>query len=308
MQSTDHAELFARVQARFGSGSRHFSDAALTEVRLVGDEAVFVFRWAQDRHVFGVPISLTDVDKSYFYEQPVTSIDEWLDELTLGLMVQLDVGFVARASRARVGEYIELRAPTWPMDDRFFDQIITPAEPPIAWGCVPSVAAAGLDTEPALTERDVGRLVAWITAYENNSTGGPFVGTACVSRVDEDTATLVHLEAVPDAPPTVVLELARLAVYEAACTGALRVVTEMPHAELDVLGFRETPGGAREVHTDLLDASPDLAAALLARSQHGEWGRDRDEGGRHIPEGSVGRWLHRLRHGRSGAKPVRYAG
>ncbi len=307
VQPHDRTELLARLRDGFRPGDLLAGDATLTELRGVGDEAVCLFRWAKDPHLFGVPISLTDLSKSYFYELPVASTDEWLDELGTGLMVQLDTGFVARATRARVDDYIELREPSWPVDERFSHQVVHTHDP-YAWNLVTAVVASGLDPQPALNERDAGRLVAWLVAYENNSTGRPVVGSATISQVDDSSAALTHLEVAPGVPSSVVADLARFAVYEAACSGASSVVTDVPHAELDLLGFRRLADGSRQVSTDLLDADAAAAAALVAQTRDTGWGRDRDLAGRHLPSGRVRRLLHRLRHGRSGAKPVTYVG
>ena len=106
------------------------------------------------------------------------------------------------------------------------------------------------------------------------------------------------------------VDLASLAAHIAATAGALKVVTALELAGLELLGFRHTPEGTRVVDTSFLDEDPDGARALLEQSLEspGRWGQDRDLAGRHIPPGRLGRWLHRLRYGRTGSRPRMYAG
>lgn len=213
----------------------------------------------------GAPIPLGDTSVGFYYEDPVSSTEEWLGALDTGLAVQLDTGFVSRARRVLVGDYIELRDPSWPDDQRFFVGGVGPGDG-LAWLRVRYVPAAGLDPAPAVSLRAAGRLLIWVTAYENNRQGYPYVGQATVAWHGEGVASLETLEVSDGVPATVVVALAHCAAHAAGAAGALTVITSLDLDELDLVGFQRTSEGVRSVDTSFLNQDPDGAADLLRQA------------------------------------------
>jgi hypothetical protein len=115
-------------------------------------------------------------------------------------------------------------------------------------------------------------------------------------------------------PATVAVDLVRHATHAAAEAGAQVVISDIDlaswHPDLPkISGFRLGNVGTT-VDTDFLAEEPELATDLLqtALVDPGRWGGDRDRSGRYLPDSRIGRLLHRLRHGESGAPPRLYAG
>lgn len=295
----------------FAPGARVGDDGTIVEVRDVPGEVVLLVRWKRDPRLYGIPIALSDTDREFYYTDfPVASTEEWLDSVGLGVEILLDTGFRETARRSSVEDYIELRADGgWPVDERFYYDVVDPSED-ISWERVPYVAAAGLDPGPAVAAREAGTLIGWVTGYENNATGEPYVGHAVVSWSGDSAARLEHLEVSNGVPVTVSVDLAHLAAHAAAATGVLQVATRIELDELSLVGFRPGPEGQRVLDTSFLGADPDAAARLFALSltRGGRWGQDRDVAGRYLPPSRPARWWHRLRNGVSGAPPRRYIG
>lgn len=311
MPTADEPELRERLRGMYPPGTRLGDDCAVVEVRDAPGEVVLLVRWQRDPRLYGIPIPLGDISRDFYYtDYPVASAAEWLDSVGLGLMIQMDTGFRAGARRTAVDDYLELRADGgWPVDERFYYDVVEPTDP-YSWERVPFVAAAGLDPTAAVASRGTGRLIAWVTGYENNSTGEPYVAQAVVSWTGETTAHLEHVEVADGVPVTLVVDLAHLASHAAASAGALSVTTDLDAPELAVVGFRVGLGGRREVDTSFLKEDPAGAARLLesALTTGERWGQDRDAAGRYLPQTRGGRLWHRLRHGPSGAQPRRYVG
>ncbi|HTW16877.1 MAG TPA: hypothetical protein VMF51_17230 [Nocardioides sp.] len=262
---------------------------------------MLLFRWEYDPHLYGIPIDLTDTGHEYYYDDDeVTSDEEWMDSVGLGLTVMLDTGFRAYARRRRVDDFIELRAEGgWPSDGRFYLQ---EGDPGLASG----LRSDGLDPSLALSLHASGRLLTWLVSYENNSTGHPYVGQAVVATAGPGEATLLRLETSPGVPASVRLDLAYFAAQAAVASGVQRVTTPLPDEFLDIAGFRTADDG-RCLEAPFLDADPDGAESLMRASLDagGGWGRDRDLGGRHLPTTRVGRLLHLVRRGPSGQSAKR---
>jgi hypothetical protein len=309
--SEQEQHLLERLRELFPPGSRLDLDCEVTEVRSTPGEAVLIFKWERDPRLYGIPISLSETSKEFYYsDYPVDSIEEWLESVGLGMEIYLGTGFWARARRARVEDYIELRSEgAWPDDDRFYFGVVGPRDDD-SWLRVPYVAEAGLDTSAAVASRDAGRLIGWVTVYENNSTGHPYVGQAVASWSSDTTASIDHVEVVADIPITVMVDLARMAAHAAGAAGALSVTTDLDLEELKLAGFRYDAHGVRAVDTSFLDEDPAGASALLQEVlvAPGQWGRDRDSEGRHLPPNRVARWWHRVKHGPSGGSPRTYVG
>jgi hypothetical protein len=64
------------------------------------------------------------------------------------------------------------------------------------------------DASPAVAARDSGRLIGWVTGYENNSAGEPYIGHAVVSRNGAKEATLELVETTDGVPVTAMVDLA----------------------------------------------------------------------------------------------------
>lgn len=281
----------------------------LVEIRRSGDEAVLMFRWRPHRQLFGVPVALTHTDRRMDWDQPAVDLDDWVESVALWLMEDVENGFLYRARRRLVDDYLELRGPDWPSDPRFYVDVVDPSDQD-SWLRTDFVARDGLDPRPSVARREAGDLVAWCTAYEDNSTGSPYVGQATVVRETPTVARLDHLELTDDAPATLVLDIVRTATHAAADAGATTVVTSLALEHLDVAGFRPGPDGRLTVDTRFIDEDPDAAEALLrdALAQPGSWGRDRDRAGRVLPATWLGRLVHRLRRGQSGGRARTLAG
>lgn len=275
--------------------------------RDVGGEVVVLLRWDGDERMFGIPIDLTKTRQDFLYSGAVDDDDEWLESVGLGLMVMLDTGFRASARRRSAGDYIELRSEGgWPSDRRFYMQNEDP-EPTRVSEMATVVSADGVEASSALAALREGRLAQWLLAYENNSTGVPWVGQATIVRVDRVTAS-ISLSVLSGAPEFLRLDLAYKAAHSAVRLGFTTILLERVEPLFELAGFRTSVGGTMSLDPSFLDADPDGARAFLASDQTGgpDWGRDRDSTGRHLPDSRAARLLHRLRYGRSGRLPRIY--
>lgn len=301
--------LAQRVAAMFPIGSPvpGSSRGVVIDVRQVAEEVVPLVRWVGDERVYGIPISLSEPRRDFYYKSPVESDDDWLESIGLGFMIMLDTGFRARARRRLVDGYIELRdTGGWPDDDRFYLSSFGENFDEGRAGCL---RHDGLDPEPALKQLKLGRLLAWLVAYENNSTGTPDVGQAVVCRGLKGDARLEFLEVAPGVPDSVMLDLAYFAAHAAAEKGATAVATDMNIPLLEIAGF-EARDGQQVLDTSFLRADPDAARALVTRSRAkgDRWGGNRDTAGRCLPRSRLGRLAHLLVRGPSGRRPRTWAG
>jgi hypothetical protein len=282
----------------YPTGTKLEPGCVVDDVRGMPGEAILTFKCGRDPRTYGIPIPLGDPSKEfYFPENPVTSIDEWLESVRIGMSIHLGTGLQTRGRRTLVGDYIELREPDgWEYDPRFYLDVVEPDEPQ-SWDRVELLAQAGLDAAPAIASRDEGRLIGWVTAYEDDSQGNPYAGHAVVSRTGDDTADLEHVEVGPGTPVTLVVGLARRGAHLAGQAGALSVTTSLDTPELDLVGFRYAADGRRVVDTSFLDEDPAGAAALLrdVLIPAGQAKAPRSTGGRH--HDSSGRWWTRARRG-----------
>jgi hypothetical protein len=277
------------------------------EIRRTGDEAVLMFRW-DEAQLYGVPLSLTSIDRRLDWDRPARDLNEWLESVDLWLMENIENGFIHRARRHLADGYVELRGPGWPSDFRFWVDAVGPRDK-YAWLRAPFMQRDGLDPAPAVERRDAKTLVAWVTAYENNSSGSPYLGQATVIQTRPAVAEIDHIEFAAGVPDTLILDVVRTATHAAAAAGAATVITHLSLPHLSMAGFRPH-GDHQTVATTFLDEDHDAAQALLddVLANPGRWGRDRDGAGRYLPTTRVGRLGHRLRHGPSGTKPRTLAG
>ena len=300
--------MYPRGASLTGDGTADEPKCTAVEVREAPGEAVLVVQFDRDPSQYGIPISLTDTDHEYYYtDLPVAGEEEWLESVSIGLMVNLDTGLRARARRRLVDDYIELREEGgWPEDNRFALQEV---HPEFQTGVESGLREVGLDARPAARSCDESRLAVWMFAYENNSAGEPTVGQVVVSSTGEASAELEHLEVTAGVPAMVKLDLAYFAAHTAAARGVRTISTTLADPELELIGFQDTRTGVRTLDTSFLGADPDGARALLQEGMNpGCWGQDRDRAGRYLPSTWLGRAWHRLRHGASGARPRIYVG
>lgn len=306
ISSTD--EVFEALRDAYAF--RLAQGGSLVGLRRSGDEAVLVFRWEPLPDLFGVPVPLNETSRRMDWDQPAVDLADWLESVDLWLMEDVENGMLWRAARRRVDDYIELREPGWPDDRRFYVDVVDPGDRH-SWLRTDFVARDGLDASPAMRRREAGTLIGWVTAYENNSTGSPYVAHATIVRDGPDTAHLDTFEALPDVPPSLVLTVVRSATHFAADRGCRRVCTDLALDRLDVVGFQQEPTDGRMcVDTSFLHEDPVAARERLRAELEdpGLWGRDRDRASRYLPSSRLGRVLHRLRHGRTGTRHRTYIG
>lgn len=283
---------------------------SLVDLRRSGDEAVLLFRWEPLADLFGVPVPLTKTNRRMDWDQPADGLADWLESVDLWLMEDVENGMLWHAARRRVDDYIELREPGWPSDGRFWVDVVPP-EDTDAWLRTDFMQRDGLDPAAAVQRRHAGTLIGWVTAYENNSTGSPYVAQATVVHDRPGIAQLDTLEVVPGAPASLMLDVVRAATHFAAERACGSVWTDLDVQHLDLAGFRrDSADGRMVVDTAFLDEDPVAARELLHAelAQPTRWGRDRDQAGRYLPGTRLGRLIHRLRHGSTGARRRTYAG
>ena len=309
MDASATDEVYDALCAAFRVRSR---GPGLVEIRRARDEAVLMFRWPPEDRLFGVRVSLTRIDRRLDWDRPAHDLEEWLESVDLWLMEDVENYFRHRARRRAVDDYIELRKPNWPMDERFYLQVNERIEQ--AWTLLQDITDTALAARVALAAQDRGTLLAWTFATENNATGPFVVGHSTITWDSPDVARLADMAMGDSVPATVAVDLVRHATHTAAEAGARVVASDIDlanwHPDLPkITGFR--PGNAgTTVDTDFLTEDAELADNLLqtALAEPGRWGGDRDRSGRYLPHSRIGRLLHRLRHGRSGTPPRMYAG
>jgi hypothetical protein len=292
-------------------GTKLEPGCVVDEVRGGAGEAVLILRCGRDPRAYGIPIPLGDTSREIYYtENPVASVDEWLESVRIGMSIHVGTGLHARARRTLVGDYIELReADGWQYDDRFYLDVVDPDEPQ-SWDRIQLVVAAGLDPGPAIASRDEGRLLCWVTAFEEDSQANPYAGHAVVSWSGEDSADLEHVEVRPGAPVTVLVGLARRGAHVAGAAGATSVTIGLDAPELDLVGFRYAADGRRVVDTSFLDEDPAGAAALLrdVLTAAAEPSKPHGAGAGRRQDTTSGHWWTRSRRGPAQAPATGDAG
>ena len=297
-------DLLARLREMYPSGTALQPGCVVEDVLGSPGEAVLTLRCGRDPRTYGIPIPLGSTSRDYYDRaNPVGSIDEWLESVRTGLSIQVGTGLHSRARRRLVNGYIELReADGWQYDSRFYLDIVEPDEPQ-SWDRLSLLREAGFDPAPALASRDQGRLIAWVTAYDDESPTNPYAGHAVVSWTGDETADLEHVEVRPGSPATLLVGLARRGAHFAGGAGALSVTTGLDNPELDLVGFRYGPDGRRAVDTGFLDEDPDGAAALLGEvlAAVDEPGASEQAGNRRRPDAPAGRRWSLSRRGAGNA-------
>jgi hypothetical protein len=308
MAAASPDEVFAALRSDYAY--RLDQGTTLIDLRRSGNEAVFIFRWPNWSDIFGVPVSLTKIDKRLDWNRPARDLSEWLESVDLWIMEDVENGLTWRAGRREVDDYIELRSPGWPNDERFYASIVTPNDA-FAWKRTEFVRRDGLDPSWAIGRREDRTLVAWVTYYENNSSGSPYVAQATLVRNPGGEYCVDFLEALPGAPEFLKLDIVRTAAMFAAerGTSTVRIDAEIDH--LDVIGCETDPTTERRLlDTRFLNEDYDRAHRLLEaeKGRGSRWGDNRDRAGRYLPSSRLGRQIHRLRYGISGTPPRRFVG
>ena len=94
----------------YPTGTKLEPGCVVDAVRGAPGEAVLTFRCGRDPRTYGIPIPLGDTGKDfYFPDNPVASIDEWLESVRVGMSIHVGTGLHTRGRRTLVGDYIELR-------------------------------------------------------------------------------------------------------------------------------------------------------------------------------------------------------
>lgn len=245
-------------------------DVTVVDVGAGPADVLVRFRWKAYPYLLGHRLG---PDVAYL---PVETAPDWADQARMHLVEELGTGLVARAVRREGDGFIELTATDLPDDRRFHVDALPPGDDP-AWEGVRFVERDGLDTSVPRARRRAGTLVSWHRASVNDERGAPFVGHVTVTRVDAGTALLEQCETSPGVPASVVLGLCHRAAHAASWAGATRVVTDVDHPALGILGFTHadtdthtgtgthtgTAVGRRELDTRFLSVDADAARQLL---------------------------------------------
>ncbi len=217
----------------------------LVEVRPEDGEILVRFRWSRNRHVFGIKLDLSDPSVGLTGER-IRSADQWAGEVFWRLEEERNTGYLVRAERRRMADYIELHGRGYSFDSRYYVSNV-PAVSDGSW-----LADCGLDIRPATLLRRQGRLIAWLQAYLNNAHGEPFVGQVILGWASDTAAEIYALDLVSGTPSTVARDLALVAVHAASNDGAEVVTTSLTHPELRSVGFRPGSDGSLWINSDLI--------------------------------------------------------
>ncbi|MFK5636057.1 hypothetical protein [Ornithinimicrobium sp. LYQ103] len=202
----------------------------LIDVRHQGPDVLVLFRWRENRHVFGVVIPWPEAI-SLTTGEPADSPEEWAAEASLRLAEELDTGYVGRALRRQKPDHIELFGRGYEFDGRYY---ISQVPGDGAW-----LAHCGWNVRVARRLRDRGLLIAWLQTYVNNASGEPVVGQAVVGRRPDGDAELAVLDVATDAPDVIARDLIWVAVHEAGDGGAVRIKIPGRHSRLmTAMGFQ----------------------------------------------------------------------
>lgn len=276
------------------------------EVRREGDEAVLLLRLEAHPPVFGVRVRLDDTTRRLDWDHPATDLEDWLDSVGLWLVEDVENWYAFGASRTARHDHVELGPQVWPDDGRFEAYVEDASHVERLRGSVVAEVAPGAwaAVEEALAADDVEAVV-----HVHDAGSSDTVGLALARRRGHVT-DLTHVWTAGGVPDSVVLVAVRVAARVAASHGATEVTTDLPLPHLDVLGFRPDDAGGWRTDTRFLgeDRAAALAVITSSTADGGPWGRRRDRAGRVLPRGRLGRLLHRLRHGPTGAPRRFHAG
>ncbi len=235
----------AHLESRLRLGPFSRDGFHLIELRRHGTELYVVFRWRENPHRFGVRIPIDDTGQGIWTGLETTSAQDWAGEVQGHLAEELMTGYVARAGRRPVADYIELSGTWWVSESaRAVGEV--PAGGEGQW-----LARDGLHPGRA---RRFERRIAWLQAHVDNADAEQFVGQAFVTWASPGTAMLALVELTPGTPLTVGSDLTWTTINSAADAGASHVVTSFEEPWLDTLGFRPAGRGMLATSTTFLTA------------------------------------------------------
>lgn len=214
-------------------------------VELQSGNLLVTFQWWADPNTYGLRFELpASPAESPWTGLPVHSADEWASDVAGWLMEQLQTGLIRRAGRHEVAGVAELdlnRQRGWDITGYSVSMSgrLLPARAAFA------LIATGVGPVRAAQLLTGGRLISWLYAYLDDSTGSSTVGQAVVgwgSRSSEP-ARLVLLAIDSHVPVSVGRMLAHHAVHDAAEAGAIKVTTTLNAPWLLDVGFSPSPTG-----------------------------------------------------------------
>ncbi|MEV0310670.1 hypothetical protein [Nonomuraea fuscirosea] len=244
-------EVLAAVTTCLSRADAVTEGYSTVNVRPEPDGMLVLFRWRRDPNLYAIAVEYPTAPRSPWTGLPVHSAYEWAADVAGRLSEELATGLVRRARRTVRGGYVLLDPRDAPdVNPPGYSISLVPPHPtePGSW-----LAKAGLDVTIPRQLSAGSRLTCWLQAYGYNERRMTVVGQAAASWENEERTTvrLDLVQVLPGFPPEVCHALVRLAVFEAAEAGALRVVTEIDDAALAELGFRPALGDGLVLHTDI---------------------------------------------------------
>lgn len=236
----------AQVESLLRTGKVCHGGFRLADLRRRGSQFYVVFRWRDNPHRFGMRLPLDDFPRSFWTGEPTTSAQEWAVDVRGYLEEELLTGYLPRAGRRPVADYIELSGDWWDPDPQ---HVVGPLP---AGGEGQWLARDGL--HPDRARRLEHRRIAWLQAYVNNAAADPFVGQAVINWAAPAMARLTLVELTPGTPSTVGRDLTWVAMHAAADAGASHVITSVDEEWLPPLGFRPAGDGMLATSTTFLAA------------------------------------------------------
>ncbi len=210
-------------------------------VELEDGRLLVTFRWRQLPYRFAVRVDLDDLEQGVWTGMPVSTAEEWVNDLAGLLMEEFDTGGVAWLPRVERNGLVELdldapRVGQVPAGTTA-EYYVSRRDVDTAW----FVQEEGLDVAPAVDAAERGELLAWWVAYVNSSRARPLVAQLVVTGEGE-AAALAHLEVLGEVPDAVVAEMAYLAVWAVACEGVRQISSDLDPPVLGIAGLQREGG------------------------------------------------------------------
>ena len=77
-------------------------------MRRDGEAALIIFEWPDEPKPLGLRIDLRDTSRELYHDLPVGSFEDWLEYLSIYVMVSFDTGVASLATRIDRGDSVEL--------------------------------------------------------------------------------------------------------------------------------------------------------------------------------------------------------